>query len=151
MTHVLCLFFFLMIRRPPRSTLFPYTTLFRSALLPVVRERLPRLGAIGDLVGFLWLDDLAPEPAALVPKRWDAAITREALASARTAIDAQGSVSYEADELEPLLRRLAEERGWKAGDLFGSIRVAVTGQTIAPPLFDTLVALGRERTLTRLD
>src|SRR3712207_7470453 len=29
-----CLFFFLMIRRPPRSTLFPYTTLFRSALLP---------------------------------------------------------------------------------------------------------------------
>src|SRR3712207_9135517 len=77
MTHVLCLFFFLMIRRPPRSTLFPYTTLFRSALLPVVRERLPRLGAIGNLVGFLWLDDLAPEPAALVPKRWDAAITRD--------------------------------------------------------------------------
>src|SRR2546430_12006833 len=29
-TRVLCLFFFLMIRRPPRSTLFPYTTLFRS-------------------------------------------------------------------------------------------------------------------------
>src|SRR5258708_14168527 len=29
--HVLCSFFFLMIRRPPRSTLFPYTTLFRSA------------------------------------------------------------------------------------------------------------------------
>src|SRR5574337_1337670 len=28
--HVFCLFFFLMIRRPPRSTLFPYTTLFRS-------------------------------------------------------------------------------------------------------------------------
>src|SRR2546429_9798339 len=28
--HELCLFFFLMIRRPPRSTLFPYTTLFRS-------------------------------------------------------------------------------------------------------------------------
>src|SRR2546429_10010675 len=30
MNHVLRLFFFLMIRRPPRSTLFPYTTLFRS-------------------------------------------------------------------------------------------------------------------------
>src|SRR3712207_7138390 len=30
MSHRLCLFFFLMIRRPPRSTLFPYTTLFRS-------------------------------------------------------------------------------------------------------------------------
>src|SRR2546430_3307977 len=31
MTYTLCYFFFLMIRRPPRSTLFPYTTLFRSA------------------------------------------------------------------------------------------------------------------------
>src|ERR1051325_11885010 len=31
-THVSCFFFFLMIRRPPRSTLFPYTTLFRSQL-----------------------------------------------------------------------------------------------------------------------
>src|SRR5258708_15105406 len=34
-TYVLLLFFFLMIRRPPRSTLFPYTTLFRSLLQPV--------------------------------------------------------------------------------------------------------------------
>src|SRR5260370_9739699 len=30
------LFFFLMIRRPPRSTLFPYTTLFRSEILPLI-------------------------------------------------------------------------------------------------------------------
>ena len=46
--------------------------------------------------------------------------------------------------------RLAEGRGWKAGDLFMAIRVAVTGRTATPPLFDTLVALGRERTLERL-
>jgi glutamyl-tRNA synthetase len=121
------------------------------ALLPVVRERLSTLGSIGDLVGFLWLDDLSPEPALLTPKRWEQGTTRDALVAARTAIEGQGSVSYEADELEPLLRRLAEERGWKAGDLFSSLRVAVTGQTVAPPLFDTLVALGRERVLARLD
>ena len=60
-------------------------------------------------------------------------------------------MSFEADELEPPLRALAEERGWKAGDLFMAIRVAVTGRTATPPLFDTLVALGRERTLERLD
>src|SRR2546430_13727036 len=34
-----CLFFFLMIRRPPRSTLFPYTTLFRSKMLADIAER----------------------------------------------------------------------------------------------------------------
>ena len=62
-----------------------------------------------------------------------------------------GPISFEADELEPPLRALAEARGWKAGDLFMAIRVAVTGRTATPPLFDTLVALGRERTLDRLD
>ena len=45
------------------------------ALLPVVQERLPTLGAIGDLVGFLWVDEVALDPAMLVPKRWDAATT----------------------------------------------------------------------------
>ena len=41
--------------------------------------------------------------------------------------------------------------GWKAGDLFMAIRVAVTGRTATPPLFDSLVALGHERVLSRLD
>jgi glutamyl-tRNA synthetase len=121
------------------------------ALLPVVQERLPRLGVIGDLVGFLWVDELVVDPELLVPKRWDAATTADALAAARTTIADVGQVSYEADELEPPLRALAEARGWKVGDLFMAIRVAVTGRTATPPLFDTLVALGHARTLERLD
>jgi glutamyl-tRNA synthetase len=121
------------------------------ALLPVVQERLPTLGAIGDLVGFLWVGDVDLDPATLVPKRWDAATTRAGLTAARETIDAVGDVSFEADELEPPLRALADERGWKAGDLFMAIRVAVTGRTATPPLFDTLVALGRERVLARID
>jgi nondiscriminating glutamyl-tRNA synthetase len=121
------------------------------ALLPVIQERLPTLGAIGELAGFLWVDDIDPDPGTLVPKRWDAPTTRDGLAAAREAIAAVGDVVFEADELEPPLRALAEARGWKAGDLFMAIRVAVTGRTATPPLFDTLVALGRERTLARLD
>ncbi len=121
------------------------------ALLPVVQERLPTLGAIGDLVGFLWVDDVGVDQAMLVPKRWDAATTRDGLAAARETIAAVGEVAFEADELEPPLRALAEARGWKAGDLFMAIRVAVTGRTATPPLFDTLVALGRDRVLARLD
>jgi nondiscriminating glutamyl-tRNA synthetase len=121
------------------------------ALLPIVQERLPTLAAIGDLVGFLFVDSVALEPAILVPKRWDAATTAEALRAARHTIAEVGRVSFEADELEPPLRRLVEERGWKAGDLFMAIRVAVTGRTATPPLFDTLVALGHDRALARLD
>ena len=87
----------------------------------------------------------------LVPKRWDAATTLAGLTAARKVIAETGAVTFEADELEPPLRALAEARGWKAGDLFMAIRVAVTGRTATPPLFDTLVALGRDRTLERLD
>ena len=118
----------------------------------MVRERLPTLGAIGDLVGFLCVEDLASTPASLVPKRWDAATTLEGAAAPRARRSPTSArVAFEADELEPPLRALAEARGWKAGDLFMAIRVAVTGRTATPPLFDTLVALGRERTLERID
>jgi glutamyl-tRNA synthetase len=122
-----------------------------SALLPMVQERLPTLGAIGDLAGFLWVDQPDIDPSELVPKRWDEATTRDGLTAARETIAAVREVTFEADELEPPLRALAEARGWKAGDLFMAIRVAVTGRTATPPLFDTLVALGRPRTLERLD
>ena len=121
------------------------------ALTPIVQERLGTLGEAGDLIGFLFTDRLEYDPALLIPKRWDLATTRAGLAAARETIAATGRVSFEADELEPPLRALAEDRGWKAGDLFMAIRVAVTGRTATPPLFDTLVALGYERTLDRVD
>ena len=121
------------------------------ALVPMIRERLPTLAAIGPMVDFLFVDDLVVEPGLLVPKRWDAATTLAGLTEARHTIAHVGEVSFEAEEIEPPLRTLAEARGWKAGDLFMAIRVAVTGRTATPPLFDTLVALGFERTLARLD
>jgi glutamyl-tRNA synthetase len=120
------------------------------SLLPLVRDRLPTLAAITDVVGFLWVDELAVDPGLLVPKRWDAATTATGLAAARDILAAIQETTWESDELEPPLRALAEERGWKAGDLFMAIRVATTGQAATPPLFATLVALGRPRTLARL-
>ncbi|MCI0345720.1 MAG: glutamate--tRNA ligase family protein, partial [Chloroflexi bacterium] len=121
-------------------------------LVPIIQERLPTLGAIGDLVGFLWVDRVTIDPAILVPRRWDRATTLAALRAARETIDGSvGPITFEADELEPPLRALAESRGWKAGDLFMAVRVAVTGRTATPPLFDSLVALGRDRALARLD
>jgi nondiscriminating glutamyl-tRNA synthetase len=120
-------------------------------LMPMVRERIPTLDAVGGMLDYLFIDEVRVDRELLTPKRWDEATTREALAAAREVIAGVGEVSFEADELEPPLRRLAEERGWKAGDVFMAIRVAVTGRTATPPLFDTLVALGYRRTLERLE
>jgi glutamyl-tRNA synthetase len=58
--------------------------------------------------------------------------------------------AFDADSLEATLRPLADELGLKTGQLFGVLRVAVTGQTAAPPLFATMAVLGRERSLKRI-
>ena len=119
-------------------------------LLPMVTERLPRLDAIGPMLDFVFVDDLPVDPVDLVPKRWDAGTTADALEAALDVVASVGAVSFEADELEPPLRALCEERGWRVGDLFMSIRVAITGRTATPPLFDTMVAIGHDRTIARL-
>ena len=104
-----------------------------------------------DLVGFLYTERLEFEPTLLVPKRWDVATTLDGLAAARAVIGDNGELAFDHEGLETTLRSLAESRGWKAGDLFMAIRVAVTGRTATPPLFETLVALGYRRTLERID
>jgi glutamyl-tRNA synthetase len=54
------------------------------------------------------------------------------------------------DPCDHALRALAESAGVKAGLLINATRVAIVGQAVAPPLFDTMVALGRERVVNRL-
>ncbi|MGH2513586.1 MAG: glutamate--tRNA ligase [Candidatus Limnocylindrales bacterium] len=122
-----------------------------AGLAPLVQERLPVLGAIGDLVDFLFAERLDLDPALLVPKRWDRGTALEGLRTARVEVAALAPTDFGHDRLETVLRALAEARGWKAGDLFMALRVAITGRTATPPLFETLVALGRERTLDRID
>jgi glutamyl/glutaminyl-tRNA synthetase len=54
------------------------------------------------------------------------------------------------DACDHALRALAEASGVKAGLLINATRVAIVGQAVAPPLFDTMVALGQERVVGRL-
>lgn len=122
-----------------------------AALIPLVQERLPALAAIGDLVGFLFVEEPELDPDLLVPKRWDLATALAGLEAARATIASAGRVAFDHEGLETSLRALAEARGWKAGDLFMTIRAGVTGRIATPPLFETLVALGYDRTLVRLD
>ena len=59
--------------------------------------------------------------------------------------------TFDAQSLEGILRPLAAELGFKTGDFFGLLRVAVTGRTAAPPLFQTMASLGKERCLKRIE
>jgi len=57
---------------------------------------------------------------------------------------------FDLQETESSLRALAEEKGVKAGVLINGARVALTGQAVAPGLFEVMLALGRERVVSRL-
>ena len=58
---------------------------------------------------------------------------------------------FDNEVLETVLRPLAEELGLKTGQLFGTLRIATTGRTAAPPLFETMAVLGKERCLKRIE
>ena len=78
-------------RRAEGAVVRPPTGDDLRALLPMVRERLPLLSAIGPLVDFLFVEELSVDPATLLPKRWDAATTLAGLSAARDTIAASGA------------------------------------------------------------
>lgn len=85
-----------------------------------------------------------------VAKQWkDAGATRDLLQATRDALAA--TQAWEAIQLEESLRALAESRGIAAGRIFQPLRVALTGLTASPGIFDVLVMLGRDRSLARID
>ncbi|MGA9350848.1 MAG: glutamate--tRNA ligase family protein, partial [Anaerolineae bacterium] len=118
-------------------------------VVPLIQERLKRLTDAVEWVDFVFVDRISYESSLLVGKKMTAA---ESLAVLRKAQEILAALpDFEEETLETALRALVEELGLKADQLFGIIRVAVTGKNVAPPLFGTLSILGRERVLTRLD
>ena len=73
----------------------------------------------------------------------------DALDSARTALSKREP--WDTAGIESVLRGLAEQKELKPGVLFTPIRVALSGKRVAPPLFETMMALGREESLRRLN
>ena len=83
-----------------------------------------------------------------MPKKRTLDEVKAALAQVRDALKALSD--WTPASIEAALRGLAETSGWKVGDLFTPVRVAVTGSKVSPPLFETIEILGREVTLARL-
>ncbi len=117
------------------------------AAVPLIKERIATLADATRLLEFLFNDELDYDTTLLLVKQRNADETREALSRA-TRLLSEGAFTRE--RVEPALDGLAEELGWKRGDLFMAVRVAVTGKRVTPPLIESILLLGRERTLARL-
>lgn len=116
-------------------------------LVPLIQERIETLADAPALLDFFWRD-VSPAAADLVPKGLDPAGTADLLAAAETMLAA--TEPWAPAAIEATLRALAESRGLKPGPAFQPLRVAITGKRVAPPLFESLEHLGRERSLARV-
>jgi glutamyl-tRNA synthetase len=117
--------------------------------LPLVQERARTLAEVTELAQFFFVDELDYEPKLLVGEKMSREATTQALKAAQQKLTQLSA--FDADSLEGVLRPLAAELGLKTGQLFGALRVAVTGRTAAPPLFQTMAVLGKERCLRRIE
>jgi glutamyl-tRNA synthetase len=118
------------------------------AVAPLIRERIRLLGEAPAAADFFFVDELAPyDPAELIPQKGDAMLARRVLEKAREVL---ATAAFDHDSLDQALREAAAALGLKAGPMFQPIRVAVCGRKNAPPLFETMIVLGRETCLARI-
>ena len=124
-----------------------------AAVTPLIRERIKLLKEAVSASDFFFLDELPPyDPSELIPQiskkeQGDAPLALRVLAKAREVL---ANTTFDHDSLDAALRAAAAELGLKPGPMFQPIRVAVCGRKNAPPLFETMVVLGRETCLKRI-
>ncbi len=126
----------------------PVSKEYVSRIMPLIRERINTLAEAATYAAFFFLDELEYEASMLVDRKMTAEATLRTLKAAQEKL--ASLENFDHDSLEGTLRPLAEELGLKAGQLFSPLRVATTGRTAAPPLFETMMVLGKERCLKRL-
>ena len=118
------------------------------AVTPLIRERIKLLKDAVGAADFFFLPQLAAyDPAELIPQKGDLAMARRVLEHAQQVL---ATTTFDHDSLDQALRAAASALGLKAGQIFQPIRVAVCGRKNAPPLFETMVVLGREVCLERI-
>jgi glutamyl-tRNA synthetase len=116
-------------------------------LMPLVQERARTLAEVPQLSEFFFVEEVEYDVGLLLSKIDKA----EAVRSLQASVAMMGRLrDWDAASLEAVFRPLAEELKLKTGVFFGLLRVAVTGRTAAPPLFQTMEVLGKERCLRRL-
>ncbi|OGY17902.1 MAG: hypothetical protein A2784_01745 [Candidatus Chisholmbacteria bacterium RIFCSPHIGHO2_01_FULL_48_12] len=107
-------------------------------IVPLIQERLVRLGEFENLTEWFYRE-VKPDPKIMV---------KEQLEESIKVIEGLGK--WENEAMEASFRQVAEEKGWKPGQFFMMLRVALTGRTVTPPLFATMEVLGKQVVLDRL-
>lgn len=118
-------------------------------ITPLIQERMVTLDEGPENCGFFFRAMVEPQPEELVVKGLTA---EEALSVARRIHGLLAGLSdMRLATAEPPMRALVEQMGLTPGQVFGILRVAVTGQRVSPPLFESMEILGKELVMKRLE
>jgi glutamyl-tRNA synthetase len=117
-------------------------------ILKLVQERITILTDITDWIKFFFLDELEyKKPKDLIQKKMD---KEKATTLLNAVIDVIEKNEFTVESLEQNIKSLMGELGIKGKPFFMTIRVAVTGSPVSPPLYESMVLLGKEQTLKNL-
>jgi glutamyl-tRNA synthetase len=117
-------------------------------IIPLIRERLVTLDDCIQFGAFFFKDEVSPNPEDLIAKGLDAKQSAEIARKAYQILEGGAEISHERSE--PPFREYVELSGYSAGQVFGILRVATTGQKVSPPLFESMEVIGREKCLQRI-
>ena len=117
-------------------------------IVPLIRERLVTLDDCLSFGGFFFKEDATPNPDELIAKGLDAKQSAEVARKSHEILS--GVSDFNHATTEPPMRAYVEQSGLSPNQVFGIIRVAVTGQKVSPPLFESMEIIGKEKSLERL-
>jgi glutamyl-tRNA synthetase len=120
-----------------------------AAIAPHVQERVKLMTEVAPMVEFLSSKPLDRQMDSLFAKGIDGAKASEVLTRSIAVLEALPEFSVEA--IDQALRGVAADLGLKPGPAFVVLRIAATGKTVTPPLFESFAVLGRDRVLSRLN
>ena len=115
------------------------------AACAIAQEKAQTLDEVWALIRFLF------EPPVDDPKAWAKVMKGAAAPALRAACDALADCEFEAEAIETALSPIPDRLDVKPGRVYQPIRVAITGTSVSPGIFESLAALGREEALRRID
>jgi glutamyl-tRNA synthetase len=117
-------------------------------IAPIIQKRIVTLDEAVAMAGFFFKDNIEPIKEDLIVKDLSQVQSREVLKDVLSII--VQSHSLETEETETSMREYVEKCGYTPGQVFGVMRVAVTGQKVSPPLFESMEIIGKQKVVERL-
>jgi len=120
---------------------------YLRAIAPLIQERIETLAQFMNLADFFFMDEVAPPPEVFLPKKRTLPETLKLGGELLAVLEA---ADWEHAALEATLRDLATAHTWSAKELFMLVRAIITGKSASPPLLESMLVLGKARSLDRL-